>query len=176
MVLARWLHSLIGSRKAPARSSRPARGQLCLEALEDRALPSGGPVADAPVTGGGPGGSSGGPPQAVLSTGGPSSGQVDVVTPTGQGGPDYPIPPVTGPGLTGSFGNTPGGSTTMPVSLQGSTVAVVPVLVATSGQGTQSSTGGPPTSGITDPSSGTTVALNTPTPGGPTAPTPPTAP
>src|SRR4051794_18493229 len=89
-MLARWLHSLTETRKARARSSRPARRPLCLETLEDRALPSGGPGPSSLLSGhggsgssGGSGGSPGGPTPAILST---SGGSGQVVTVSGQSG------------------------------------------------------------------------------------------
>ena len=137
MLLARWLHLLTGNHKAPTRSSRPARGPLWLETLEDRALPSGGPGTSAIVSGGS-GSSPGGPTPAILSTGSTGPGQIVVVTTTSGsgggpgGGPGYPLPPTTGPTMTGS-GCTTTTDTSVPMPLPGSTVAVVPVLLTTSG-------------------------------------------
>jgi hypothetical protein len=157
MVLASWFRSLTGNRTAPARKSRPARGPLCLETLEDRALPSGGPGTSSLLSVGGPaspggtsggsGSTSGGPAPAILSTGG--TGQIVVVTTTSGGGggpgggPGYPLPPTTGPTMTGS-GCVTGTDTSVPMPLPGSTVAVVPVLLTTSGS-SGSTSGGPAT-------------------------------
>jgi hypothetical protein len=174
MALAQWFRRGKENRNASAASRRLGRQLLRLEVLEDRTLLSGGPEPTALPSGSGS--SSGGPSPspAILSTGGPGSGQVVVVNPTGGGGPGggpgYPLPPVTGPGLSGSFGGTSGSTASLPVSLQGSTVAIVPVVMATSNSGPQPGTSGPSPSNTQTTSGGPSVAPPTPPPP-PTTPT-----
>jgi hypothetical protein len=172
MALARWFRRGKENRNASAPSRRLGRQLLRLEVLEDRTLLSGGPGSSALPSGSGS--SSGGPSPAILSTGSPDPGQVVVVSTPGGGGPGggpgYPLPPVTGPGLSGSFGGTSGSTASLPVSLQGSTVAIVPVVMATSNSGPQPGTSGTPPSGTQSTSGGPTVAPPTPPPP-PTTPT-----
>jgi hypothetical protein len=157
------------SKHSSGRSSRrrlPVR--LGLEALEDRNLLSGGP-------GGSPGGPAGsalvtqalvgnqGPSQpsgpAIIDTsansGGSNSGTSGGSTSgsSGLGGPDYPVPPPTGPTLSGS--QQAPVATLIPINT--STLAMVPtmLMVTTSGNGP---------SGVVVPVATIVVAALAPTP------------
>src|SRR5262245_31797624 len=119
--------------------------RLALETLEARNLLSGGP-----------GGSSGGPStllqptsgsidptQAIVQSPGTNSGSTGGSTSgtTNQGGPDYPVPPPTGPTLTGS-----GGTTTSPTSTSSGGPAIGPTSTSPGGPATDptlTSSGGP---------------------------------
>jgi hypothetical protein len=145
-----WLTRLLGGQGKSAGGAararpRPAARSLCLEALEDRMLLSGGPGLSPPSS------SPGGPAPSSLtgSPGGPSSSSqqpVGVVGPLSPsdlqnlvskalsalglaGGPGYPTPPGGGPTLTGDLLN-PNNVAALPASMQGSAVAVVPVMLA----------------------------------------------
>jgi hypothetical protein len=175
MALAQWFRRGKDNRNAPKSSRQFGKRLLCLEVLEDRTLLSGGPGPSPLPSGGGSSVGGPSPSPAVLSPSAPTSGQVTVVNPSGGGGgpgggPGYPLPPSVGPCMTGSFGGGPGSTTSLPVSLQGSTVAIVPVVMATDSTGSQAGTSGPPPSGTQTTSGGPTVAPPTPPPP-PTTPT-----
>jgi hypothetical protein len=116
-----------------------------LEALEDRMLLSGGPgpssLSGSP---GGPGslsGSSGGPSLSTQQPAGALNGQAlsavqnfvnQALAALGQGGgggPGYPVPPSGGLTFTGDL-LSPTNVAALPDSMQGSAVAVVPVMLA----------------------------------------------
>jgi hypothetical protein len=176
----------------PAPGRRPSVASLAVEALEDRLAPSGGPgpSGGSGKSGGGPGSSNS---QAVVS--GSSSGALvtassgktfqlgAVLTALNTGGmtisqlfSGYPIAPAGGPALQNNLVVLTDPSS-VPWSMQNSTVAVVPILLTTtsSASGAQSYT-----MVMLDTTTGTTysVAVNmqspTPTSGGsgPSAPAP----
>jgi hypothetical protein len=184
------LSRLLGrSRRVPARSTpRAVRNQasLTVEALEDRLTPSGGPGPSGGSGGGGPGGGPG-PSSTQVLVSEPSSGSLvtgssgktyqlgALVTSLGTGGmtvsqlfSGYPIAPGSGPSLQNDL-VTVSDPSSVPYSMQNSTVAVVPILLTTTtdASGSQSYS-----LVMLDPSTGTTytvpvnVATSGPTSGG----------
>jgi hypothetical protein len=130
----RFLERIGGGTRGKRTAGRRLAPPLCLEVLEERAMLSGGPGP----SGGSGGGSSGGPSGTAL---------------VGVSGPQYPLVPTSGPALTGSLLGQ--NLTTMPVSLPGSTVAMVPLLTS-GGPGTSSGSTSVTLTTTTDPTAGAT--------------------
>jgi hypothetical protein len=163
---------LFGTSRSPARA-RPSRPALAVELLEDRLAPSGGPGP----SGGGPGpsGSSGGGPGSSSPpaiTSGSSGGTIvtassgktfqlgALMTSLSTGGmtisqlfSGYPLPPGGGPALQGDLVSID--SSTVPMPMQDSTVAVIPILLVSAG----GSGYGSATLVLLDPSSGATYSV-----------------
>ena len=157
---------------------RPAGASLMVEVLENRLVPSGGPGPSG--TSGGPGSSS---PPAITSG---SSGSVIVTGSSGKtfqmgaliqalstGGmtisqlfSGYPLAPNGGPSLQGDL-LTLGSTSSVPMPMQNSTVAVVPVLLTSAGG---SGSGSLYTLVLLDPATGATysvpVSMTSPSTGG----------
>jgi hypothetical protein len=130
---------LVGAQRRPT----PATCLLSLEVLEDRTVPSGGPGPSSLVSGsGGPG------PSALVST---SGSNASGSTPGGSsqtsqqtqvlvnylnqalsklvpGGPAYPLPPTIGPTQSGDL-LAPSDVAALPVAMQQSAVAVIPLTL-----------------------------------------------
>src|SRR6516162_4047251 len=143
---------LFGSSRSPARA-RARSAPPTVELLEDRLAPSGGPGTSGGFSGSGPSGSSGGGPGSsnppAITSGSPggtivtaSSGKTfqlgALMTALGSGGmtisqlfSGYPLAPGGGPSLQGDLVTTD--PSTIPMPMQNSTVAVVPVLLASAG-------------------------------------------
>ncbi len=162
---------LFGPSRSPARA-RTWSAAPAIEVLEDRLVPSGGPGpsggSDGSGTSGGPGPSS---PPAITSD---SSGGTIVTASSGKtfqlgalmtalstGGmtvsqlfSGYPLAPGCGPSLQGNLVTTD--PSTVPMPMQNSTVAVVPVLLASAG-----GTGyGSFTLVLLDPATGVTYSIS----------------
>ena len=153
-----WSRLLGLSRPSPRGRvvGRPASASLAVELLEDRLVPSGGP---------GPSGVSGGPGPSVSSGGGPGSSSPPAITSGTSSGviatatsgktfqlgatlqalasggltvsqlfSGYPLAPNGGPSLQGDL-LTLSGSSSAPLPMDNSTVAVVPVLLTSGGSG-----------------------------------------
>jgi hypothetical protein len=135
-----WLARVLGGGQgvSAGRAPRAAARSLCLEALEDRMLLSGGPGPSSLS------GSPGGPPpssqQLVSSPLTPPSVVQNFVNQAlaalgqggsspGGGGPGYPVPPTGGLTFTGDL-MSPNNLAALPASMQGSAVAVAPVMLA----------------------------------------------
>jgi hypothetical protein len=120
----------------------PARRRLCLESLEDRALPSGGGPGTVLGTTSGSGSSPGGP-TAVISQSGSTpggSGQGGGGSgSTGISGPGYPLAPAAGPTRpdVAVVGQPTQDVVLVPLSGSpgGPTFALVPMLVTVTGTG-----------------------------------------
>jgi hypothetical protein len=158
---------LFGRPRSSARA-RVSSAAPAVELLEDRLVPSGGPGPSGGSSGSSPGGSGGGsgPSSPPAITSGPSAGTIvtassgktfqlgALVTALGAGGMSisqlfsgYPLAPGGGPALQNDLLTTD--PSTVPMSMQNSTVAVVPILLTSSA-----------TSGSSGPSSYTLVVLD----------------